>query len=86
MSTNRPRPLSDLAIPPGEVLAEEITARGISSVELAVRLGVPAATLDDIITGEAAVTDEIATMLFQVLGIEADYWINLEADYRQFSQ
>ena len=86
MSTNSPRPVSDLAIPPGEVLAEEIAARGMSQVELAARLGVPAATLEMIIRGESAVTDEIAAKLFQVLGIEASYWINLETDYRRCSE
>ena len=85
MSTNSPRPVSDLAIPPGEVLAEEIAARGISQMQLASLLGLPAPVLDDVITGKAAVTHEIATMLFQVLGIEASYWINLEAGYREFS-
>lgn len=82
MPTNSPRPVSDLAIPPGEVLAEEIAARGMSPVELAARLGMPASTLDTIIRGEAAVTDAIAAKLSQVLGIEASYWIILEADYR----
>ena len=83
MSTNSPRPVSDLAIPPCEVLAEEIAARGISQMQLASLLGLPAPVLDDVITGEAAVTHEIATKLHQVLGIEADYWICLENDYRR---
>ena len=86
MSTNSPRPVSDLAIPPGEMLAEEIAARGMLQVELATRLGMPAAMLDTIIRGESAVTDEIAAKLSLVLGIEALYWINLEADYRRFSR
>ena len=78
MSTNNSRPVSDLAIPPGEVLAEEIAVRGICPVELAGLLGVTAQALDAIITGKAALTDEIATKLHEALGIEADY--------RQFSQ
>ena len=86
MSMNSPRPVSDLAIPPGEVLAEEIAARGISQMQLASLLGLPAPVLDDVITGKAPVTHEIATKLSEVLGIEASYWINLEADYRQFRQ
>ena len=84
MSTNSPRPVSDLAIPPGEVLAEDIAARGISQMQLASLLGLPASMLGDVITGKAAVTHEIATKLSDVLGIEASYWINLEAGYREF--
>lgn len=86
MSVNDPRPVSDLAIPPGEVLAEEIAVRGISPAELAGLLGVTAPALDTIITGEAAVADEIAAKLHEALGIEASYWMNLEADYRRSSQ
>ncbi len=82
MSANNSRLVSDLAIPPGEVLAEEIAERGISPAELASSMGVIAQVLDAIITGEAAVTDEIARKLNQALGIEASYWMNLEADYQ----
>ena len=84
MSTNRPRPVSDLAIPPGEVLAEEIAVRGISQAEFGSLLGMSALEFQDLIRGDAAVTIEIATKLFQLLGIEASYWMTLEASYAKF--
>ena len=84
MSTNRPRPVSDLAIPPGEVLAEEIEARGISQADFGSLLGLSALEFQDLIRGDAAVTTEIATKLFQLLGIEASYWMTLEASYAKF--
>ena len=42
MMTKTPRVWSDLPIPPGEVLAEELNARGMTQKELATRLGRPA--------------------------------------------
>ena len=86
MSANNSRLVSDLAIPPGEVLAEEIEVRGISQADFGSRLGLSAPEFRDLIRGDAAVTIEIATQLSQLLGIEATFWMNLEADYRQSSQ
>ena len=42
----------DIAIPPGEYLAEEIGARGLSQKELAKRMGRPANAINEIINGK----------------------------------
>ena len=42
---------SDLAIPPGETLADEIAARSMSQTELAARLGRPVQVVNEIIHG-----------------------------------
>lgn len=73
---------SDLAIPPGETLADEIAARGMSQTELATRLGRPVQVVGDIIHGNKAITDGTALRLEEVLGIPAAFWINLEQNYR----
>lgn len=73
---------SDLAIPPGETLAEELEARGMSQKELAVRLGRPAQVINEIIKGKKAITPETALELEKVLGIKANFWIHLETTYR----
>jgi addiction module HigA family antidote len=73
---------SDLAIPPGETLADEIAARGMSLMELAARLGRPVQVVDQILRGNKAITHVTALRLEKVLGIPATFWINLEQNYR----
>ena len=82
MGIQNPRPFSDLPIPPGEVLAEEIAARGMTQQELATRLGKPVQAVNEIIKGKKAITPDIAIGLGKVLGISPHYWNTLEADYR----
>ena len=82
MTTNEERVFSDLPIPPGEVLAEEIEARGMTQRELAARLSRPAQAINEIIKGKKAITAETALELEKALGIGAHFWAHLEADYR----
>ena len=82
MTTNAPRVFSDLPIPPGEVLAEELEAREMTQRELAARLGRPPQVINEIIRGKKAITPDTAIGLCKVLGIEASFWINLETDYQ----
>ena len=86
MSNETHRAFSDLPIPPGEILAEELEARSMTQGELADRLGTSQRVIDEIIRGDQAITPNIAIALFRVLGIEASYWTNLEADYRSSCQ
>ena len=82
MTTRSLRLYSDLAIPPGETLAEEIEARGMTQKDLAMRLGRPAQVVNEIINAKKAITPETALGLETVLGISAGFWLNLEADYQ----
>ena len=82
MATEIPRVVSDMAISPGEVLQEEIEARGMSHKELAARLGRPPQAVNEIIRWKKAITPDTAIGLGKVLGIDPQYWINLETDYR----
>ena len=82
MATKVPRIFSDLPIPPGELLEEELEARGMTQRELAARLGRPAQTINEIIKAKKAITPDTALGLEAVLGIDAQYWLNLESDYR----
>ena len=72
---------SDLPIPPGELLEEEIAAIGMTQQELAMRTGRPAQVINEIIRGKKAITHETAIELEMVLGIPAHVWVNLEATY-----
>ena len=82
MTTEISRAVSDLAISPGEVLQEEIEARGMSQKELAARLGRLPQVINEIIQGKKAITPDTAIGLGKVLGIDPKYWINLETNYR----
>src|SRR4030042_1557186 len=73
----------DVAIHPGEYLAEEIEARGISQKELAKRMGRPLNAINEIINGKKAITAETALQLEEVMPeIPARFWLNLESDYQ----
>ena len=75
---------SDLPIPPGAVLDEELAARGITRQELAVRLELPLGFVDELVQGERAITGDIAVALsVAVDGIAADFWLGLESRYRK---
>ena len=82
MRTEISRVVSDMAISPGEVLQEEIEARGMTQKELAARLGRPPQVINEIIRAKKAITPDTAIGLGKVLGIDPQYWINLETDYR----
>ena len=57
----------DVAIHPGEYLAEEIGARDISQKELAKRMGRPLNAINEIINGKKAITAETALQLEEVM-------------------
>lgn len=80
--SNNERRISDLAVPPGEFLAEELDARGMSQKDLALRTGRPEQTISAIINGKKAITQDTALELEKVLGIPAVFWVNLEGSYR----
>ena len=73
--------LSDLPIPPGEILDEELEARGMTRQELAELMPADPRAIDEIIRGEKAIDSETAVGLANALGIGARYWIGLESDY-----
>ena len=75
-------PHSDMAIPPGELLAEELEARGMTQGELAGRMGRPRQTISAIVHGKKAITAETALQLEEALGIAAHLWIGLEGRYQ----
>jgi len=73
----------DVAIPPGEFLAEEIEARGISQKELAKRMGRPLNAINEIVNGKKAITAETALQLEEAMPeIPARFWLNLEIDFQ----
>ena len=66
---------------PGEVLRDEIESRGISQTKLANEIGVRVSLLNELINGKRNFTIEYAMMIEAALGIDADFWIRLQANY-----
>ncbi len=73
----------DYAIAPGETLIETIESLGMSQKDLAKRTGRPLKTINEIIKGKTAITPETALQFERVLGVPAEFWNNLEKNYRQ---
>src|SRR5437870_3098476 len=69
------------AIHPGEHLAEELKALGMSAAELARRLKVPTNRITEILNGERAITGDTALRLGHFFGTSAEFWLNLQSLY-----
>lgn len=73
---------SDLAIPPGEYLAEVIEDLALTQAELAKRMGRPSQAINEIVLGKKSITAETALQLESVTGVPAHIWTGLEEEYR----
>ena len=72
---------SSLLIHPGEMIKDEIIARGVTQKELAQQMGVSYTVFNEILNGKRPVTTEYALLLEAALGTDAAIWIGLQADY-----
>lgn len=70
-------------IHPGEMIKDELEYRRISQTELAKEIGMPVSVVNEILNGKRSVNMEFALLLEAALGIEADLWIRLQADYNK---
>ncbi len=68
--------------PPGSILSEEIEARGWTQKDLAEIMGRPPQAINEIIKGTKQITPETAIELSAAFGTSAQFWTNLEANYR----
>jgi HTH-type transcriptional regulator/antitoxin HigA len=73
----------NIAIPPGDTLAELLESIGMTQVELANRMGMSTKHLNQIIKGEAPITAETAIKLECIFKMPASFWNNLETRYRE---
>jgi antitoxin HigA-1 len=69
------------AIHPGEHLAEELRALGMSASELARKIGVPANRVTQILNGTRSITGDTALRLSHFFGTGAQFWLNLQSLY-----
>lgn len=69
------------SVPPGRILAEALTDRGWSQVELARRTNRPVKTINEIVNGKAVITPDTAIQFELAMGVPARLWLNLERLY-----
>jgi len=68
-------------IHPGEHLAEELAALGMSASEFARQLGVPPNRITEILNGQRSITGDTALRLAHFFGTSAQFWMNLQSLY-----
>lgn len=74
--------ISDLAIPPGELLGEEMEHNGLSTEDLSERSGVAHDEITSLLDGSGTISYEIALAFEKVLGVPYEIWAGLESRYR----
>ena len=71
-----------IATPPGSTIREQLEDRGMTQREFALRMDMSEKHISKLINGEVRLTPDVALRLEYVLGIPAQFWINLEAIYQ----
>lgn len=74
----------DYVVHPGEYLEEVLKSRKIKKEEFSERLGISVKHLSQIIHKQAMLTSDLIIQLERTLGISANIWSNLNADYSLF--
>jgi HTH-type transcriptional regulator/antitoxin HigA len=70
-----------LAVAPGATLKAELEARNIKQKDFAKALGMQATHLSELIKGKRAISPKVASDLERELGINAKFWMRLQAEY-----
>lgn len=70
------------AVPPGEILKDELEARGWTQGDFAEIIGRPLQAVNEMLMGKKAITPETAVLFSRALGTTPEFWLNLEAAYR----
>ncbi len=71
----------DFIIHPGETLTEVLEDMEMSQKELAVRTGMTEKHISTVVKGQKSISVAFAKKLEYALGIDASFWINLQANY-----
>jgi addiction module HigA family antidote len=67
---------------PGETLLDDfMIPLGLNQRQLALKLGVAPQTISEIVNGKRSITPDTALRLELALGVSAEFWLGLQADY-----
>jgi len=72
---------SKVLLHPGEVLEEELEARGIKRSVFAMDLKIYPSHFSNILKGKRDINATIALKLEKALDISAEFWVQLQAEY-----
>ena len=70
---------------PGEIIKDELEARGISQRKLAKSIGVPASQLNELLNAKRALSAEMALLIGQALGLDPAPLLAIQTDYNLLS-
>lgn len=71
----------DTALHPGRFLKEQLDARDVTQREFARRMNRPPQVINQIIREKKSITPQTAQEIERVLGIDAQFWLNLQQIY-----
>ena len=66
---------------PGELIKDELKARGMTQKQLAEQTGIKPSVLSETINGKRSVSLNVAVSLEKALDIPADMWMNMQTQY-----
>ena len=72
-----------IAIPPGSTIKECLSDRLMTQKEFSLRMDMSEKHISKLMNGSVQLTSDMAFRLEMVLGVPAEYWMNLEAIYRK---
>lgn len=70
-----------MAVHPGEVLKDELSARNMTQARLSAESGVPKNVVSEIINGKRGINAEYALCFERALGIPASDFLNLQKQF-----
>ena len=68
-------------IHPGEMLKDELQARGLSQRKFAELIGVSYSVLNEVLNGKRPITTEYALKIEAATGTKAYMWVNMQTAY-----
>jgi addiction module HigA family antidote len=77
--------IPDIAFHPGETLKEILDEKGMTNKELSLRSNKPEKTISKVVNGTSALTPDMAIAFETVLGLPAQFWMNLQRDFDETS-
>jgi len=77
---------TDVALHPGEVLADELAARNIRKTDFAAELGMGASHFSELLHGKRNISASVALKLESLLKVSAEYWMRLQVYYDLFTE
>lgn len=72
-----------IAIPPGYTIEEQLNENQLTQKEFAKLMELSENSVNALISGQMLLSTDIATKLEKVLGMTAQFWLNLETIYRE---